>query len=393
MIYRAYKYRLYPNKQQEILLSKHFGCVRYIYNWALALKIETYKTKQKIENFYTLGTKLPKLKQENEWLKEINAQSLQSALKNVDNAFNNFFKKKSDFPKFKSKKKNKNSFHVPQSGKIDFVNNLLSIPKIRNIKIIIDRPFNEKIKTITISKTSSEKYYASIHIEEQNEISTKPPIKENTTIGIDVGLKTYATISTGEKIDNPRWLRKSQKKLKYQQYILSKMDNINKKKEGKNRDKQKKKLARAFEKVRNQRDDFLHKLTHKLTHDNQVDTIVVEDLSISNMMKNHSLAGSIGDVSWGRFFQFLTYKCEWYGKNLITIGRFDPSSKLCSCGVINSSLKLSDREWTCGSCGVTHDRDVLAANNIKHFGLLRQNKIGQEVPELTPMETGMNFPS
>jgi len=153
------------------------------------------------------------------------------------------------------------------------------------------------------------------------------------------------------------------------------------------RERQRRRVARLYERVRNQRDDFLHKLTHQLTHDNQVDTLVVEDLSVRNMVKNHCLADSISDAAWGKFFTFLTYKCEWYGKNLLTIGRFDPSSKMCSCGVLNRTLKLSDREWKCSGCGLVHDRDVLAANNIKHFGLLRQNqKIGQEVSEPTPAE-------
>jgi len=179
---------------------------------------------------------------------------------------------------------------------------------------------------------------------------------------------------------------KSQNRLKYEQYVLSKMDRVNKTKDGTNREKQRKRIARLHERVRNQRDDFLHKLTYQLTHDNQVDTLVVEDLSLSNMVKNHCLAGSISDAAWGKFFTFLTYKCEWYGKNLLTIGRFDPSSKMCGCGVLNRSLKLSDREWQCSSCGTVHDRDVLAANNIKHFGLLRQNKVRSEGPEPTPVE-------
>lgn len=387
MIQKSYKYRIYPNVEQITLLSKHFGCVRYIYNWALNAKIEAYRAEKKTENFISLGNKLPALKQEFEWLNEINAQSLQSALKNVDNAFKRFFKDKKGFPRFKSKKRRQDSFHSPQRGEIDFNNGTISIPKLKNIKAVIDRRFDGNIKTITINRNPSGRYFASVLVEVNTELPQKPTVEENRTLGIDVGLKAYATLSNGEKIDNPRCLRKSQKQLKYNQYVLSKMDRMNKTKDGTNREQQRRKVARLHERVRNQRDDFLHKLTHRLTHDNQVDTLVVEDLSIRNMMKNHCLAGSIGDAAWSKFFQFLAYKCEWYGKNLLTIGRFEPSSKMCSCGVVNSSLKLSDREWICSACGTLHDRDILAANNIKHFGLLKQNKIGQEVPESTPMET------
>ena len=387
MIQKAYKYRLYPTTEQQVLLSKHFGCARYIYNWALNSKIEAYKTEKKTENFISLGNKLPQLKQEFEWLKEVNSQSLQSALKNVDNAFKRFFKEKKGFPRFKSKKRRQDSFHAPQFGEVDFDSGTISIPKLKDIKAVISRKFDGKIKTITISRNPSGRYFASVLVEVDAELPQKPTVEESRTLGIDVGLKTYATLSTGEKIDNPRCLHQSQKKLKYEQYRLSKMDRLNKTKDGTNREKQRRKVARLHEKVRNQRDDFLHKLTHRLTHDNQVDTLVVEDLSVKNMMKNHCLAGSIGDAAWGKFFEFLAYKCEWYGKNLLTIGRFEPSSKMCSCGVVNSSLTLKDREWTCSACGTTHDRDILAANNIKHFGLLRQNKVSLEERELTPVET------
>ncbi len=382
MVLKSFKYRLYPNKEQEIILAKHFGCVRYIYNWALSTKIEKYKTEKKTENFISLGNKLPELKKELKWLKEVNSQSLQSSLKNVDNAFKRFFKEKKGFPKFKSKKSRKDSFHVPQLGKVNWDNETISVPKIKNIKTVLSKQFCGKIKTITIRRVPSGKYFASILVETDNIIPVKPTVYESSTIGIDVGLKTFATFSTGEKIDNPKFLKKSQKKLKYAQYVLSKRV-----KGSKNRDKQRIKVARLFEKITNQRNDFLHKLTHKLTHDNQVNSIVIEDLNVSGMMKNHCLAGSIGDASWNKFFEFLSYKCEWYGKNLITIGRFDPSSKMCSCGVINNQLTLKDREWTCASCRKHHDRDILASNNIKHFGLLPQNKIGWESPELTPMES------
>lgn len=382
MIQKAFKYRLYPNLTQRELLAKHFGCARYIYNWALASKIESYEKTKKTENYISLGNKLPKLKKELPWLKEVNSQSLQSALKNVDNAFKRFFKEKKGFPKFKSKKRRQDSFHVPQFGTVDFENGTISVPKIKNISARLSREFEGKIKTITIRRVPSGKYFASVLVEVDEGIPSKPTIQEDLTVGMDVGLKDYATLSTGEKIDNPRHLRKTEQKLARAQRRLSR-----KVKGSQNRDKQRRKVARLHEQVTNQRNDFLHKLTHRLTHDNQVNSIVVEDLSVKNMLKNHCLAKSISDASWGKFFEFLSYKCEWYGKNLITIGRFDPSSKLCTCGVVNKELTLKDREWTCKECGSHHDRDLLAARNIKHFGLLRQNKIGWEAPELTPLET------
>lgn len=384
MIQKGFKYRLYPNKAQQELLAKHFGCVRYIYNWALASKMQSYEKDKKTENYVSLGNKLPKLKNELPWLKEVNAQSLQSSLKNVDNAFKRFFKEKKGFPKFKSKKRRRDSFHSPQAGVVDFENNTVSVPKIKNISARLSREFEGKIKTITIKRVPSGKYFASVLVEVDEEIPNKPIIQENLTVGIDVGLKDYATLSTGEKISNPRYLRKTEQKLARTQRRLSR-----KKKDSQNRDKQRRKVARLHEQVTNQRNDFLHKLTHKLVHDNQVDSIVIEDLSVKNMLKNHCLAKSISDASWSKFFEFLSYKCEWYGKNLITIGRFDPSSRLCTCGVVNRELTLKDREWTCKECGSHHYRDLLAARNIKRFGLLKQNKkkIGWEAPELTPLES------
>jgi len=353
MIQKGFKFRLYPNAQQRELFAKHFGCARYIYNWALASKIEAYEKEQKTENYVSLGNKLPELKKELSWLKEVNAQSLQSSLKNVDNAFKRFFKEKKGFPRFKSKKQRRDSFHAPQAVNVDFESNTISVPKIKNISARLSRKFEGKVKTITVKRVPSGKYFASVLVEVDEVIPSKPDIREDKTVGIDVGLKDYASLSTGEKINNPKHLRKTEQKLSRTQRRLSR-----KKKGSQNRDKQRSKVARLHERVTNQRNDFLHKFTHKLTHDNQVNSIVIEDLSIKNMLKNHCLAKSISDASWGKFFEFLSYKCDWYGKNLITIGRFDPSSRLCTCGIVNKELTLKDREWTCKKCGSFHDRDL-----------------------------------
>ena len=365
MIQKSYKYRIYPTKSQQELLEKHFGCVRFIYNWGLEKKIKAYQKNKKRLSCFDLIKELTKLKKKKdfEWLNEVNSQSLQMSLRNLDNAFTSFFRKNNQFPRFKSKKNNRNNFQIPQGLKIK--NNKLTIFKIPNIKIRLSRKINGKIKTSTISKTPTGKYFISISIEQDKKIPRKPKITEKTTIGIDLGIKHFATISDERKIDNPKFLDKSLRNLKRQQRWLSR-----KKKGSNNKTKQRIKVALLFEKISNQRSDFLHKVSHQLTHENQVKSIAIEDLNVSGMLKNHYLAKSITDVSWGEFVRQLSYKCEWYGKNLLVIGRFEPSSKMCSCGYINKELKLSDREWTCPECKTIHDRDLLASQNIKKFALI-----------------------
>lgn len=370
MINKAYKYRIYPNKEQQIKLIQHFNCVRFIYNWGLDKKIKAYELEKKTISCYDLILELTQLKKQEEykWLKDVNTQSLQASLRNLDTAFNNFFKKNNNFPKFHSRKANKNSYQVPQYLKLT---DKLTLPKIPNVNIRIDRQIEGKIKTSTVSKTCTNKYFISIQVEQDTDIPIKPEIKENTTIGIDLGIKTFATISDGRKIDNPKYLKISLDKLKREQRKLSR-----KQKGSNNRNKQRIKVARLHEKVTNQRSDFIHKLTTQLTHENQVDSIVIEDLNVKGMIQNHCLAQSISDVAWGIFRNQITYKTDWYSKNLLVIGRFEPSSKLCNiCGKINNELTLSDRIWTCTNCDTIHDRDDLASNNIKQFGLIKY-KVG-----------------
>jgi len=365
MIQKSYKYRIYPNRNQQEILEEHFGCVRFVYNWGLEKKIKAYQKNKKRISCFDLIKELTKLKKKKEfqWLNEVNSQSLQMSLRNLDNAFTAFFRKNNRFPRFKSKKQNKNSFQVPQNLKID---NRLNIPKIPSIKIKLSRQIEGKIKTATISKTPTEKYFTSILVEQDKQLPKKPKINEKTAIGIDLGIKHFATISDGRKIENHKFLDKSLRKLKRQQRCLSR-----KIKGSNNRTKQKLKVALLFEKITNQRSDFIHKLTYQLTHENQVNSIATEDLTVQSMLKNHHLAQAISDVSWQEFRRQLEYKCDWYGKNLLIIGRFEPSSKMCSkCGWINQELKLSDRKWTCSKCKTRHDRDILAARNIKHFALI-----------------------
>ena len=353
-MYKAFKYRLYPTEPQKELIAKHIGSSRFVYNLALETKNAAYIGAKHNYSAFDLVKQLPELKKELPWLKEVNSQSLQQSIQNMDIAFKMFFKG-AGFPKFK-KKSNRGSFNVPQNVIVG--NDLLIIPKFKEgIKMSLHRPTKGTIKSATISVTPTGKYFVSILCDTKEEIPTKVPIKENTTIGVDLGIKDFAITSEGEVFENPKYLRKAQSKLKYIQRKYSKY-------KGK---RTKKKLAKLHEDVVNKRKDFLHKVSTKLIRENQ--TICLETLAVKNMVKNHNLAQAISDVSWSTFVSMLEYKAEWYGKNILRIGQFAPSSKTCSCGVINKDLKLSDREWTCKSCGTTHDRDILAACNIKSFAL------------------------
>lgn len=367
MIRKSYRYRLYPNKAQATLLDKHFGCVRFIYNHGLAEKVEHYEKTGESLSRYKIQAQLPEMKREGQpWLAEVNAQALQASLINLEQAFVNFFRNKSKFPRFK-KKTDRQSFQAPQRGKIDFENGKLIITKFREgIKCKISRKFSGKMKTLTMSRTATGKYFVSVLVETPDEILEKEPITEAGTVGVDVGIKTFATLSTGEEIENPRLLKEELARLKVLQRRASK-----KKKSSANRRKAFRKVALLHEKIASRRNDFLHKLTNRLISENQA--VAVEDLNISGMMRNHCLARAIADVSWGEFFRQLEYKAGWRGKSVLKIGRFQPSSRLCeACGKVNKELKLSDRVWTCG-CGAAHDRDKLAARNIKRFALLDDN--------------------
>ena len=355
-MFKAFKYRINPTNSQRELIAKHIGSSRFVYNLALETKNTAYLGSKHNFSPFDLIKQLPELKKECDWLKEVNSQSLQQSIQNMDIAFKKFFKG-AGFPKFKSKHKGRQSFSVPQNVIVE--NDLLIIPKFKEgIDIILHRPIKGTIKSATISVTPTGKYFASILVDTNTEIPIKAPIKEETTIGIDLGIKTFLVTSDGLEIDNPKYLRKAQTKLKYVQRKYSK-----------NKGKRtKKKLAKLHEKVVNKRKDFLHKLSSKLISENQ--TIALETLAVKNMVKNHNLAQAINDVSWSTFVTMLEYKADWYGKNILRIGRFAPSSKTCSCcGNINRELTLKDREWTCNGCGTLLNRDVNAAINIKSFAL------------------------
>lgn len=377
---KGFQYRLYPNAEQEVLLSKHFGCVRYVFNRGLAMRKEAWEVRKENLSRYDVQAHLPAWKkaEETAWLSEVNSQSLQASLVNLEAAYTRFFKLKKGFPKFKSKH-HRQSFQVPQSGAVgaDFV----KIPKVGQIKAVISREPIGTIKTITISRTATGKHFAAVLCDDGMEIPAKTPITEAGTIGIDLGLKEFAVLSTGERIANPRNIKRAQKKLRCAQRRLSRRV-----KGSNNRNKQRRKVARVHEQVANRRKDFLHKLTTRLVADNQSDSFAIEDLAVRNMVRNRCLAKAIADVSWGEFRRQLEYKAERAGKNVLVIGRFEPSSKTCSeCSKVNDALTLKERVWTC-VCGATHDRDLTAALNIKRFALHPRNSIRQEMPEFTPEE-------
>ena len=363
---RAYKYRIYPTDDQKVLLAKTFGCCRFVYNWALNLKKAAYEErKETLGNVYLTNLMKSKLKTEFEWLFEVNSQSLQSSLRNLDTAYANFFRdKKVGFPRFKSRK-NRQSFLCPQHCSVDFEKGTITIPKVKGIHAVLHRKFKGTVKTVTISKTPSGKYFASVLVDTAVQELPTSAIDGDTALGIDLGIKTLAVCSDGRTFDNPKNLQKSVDRLKLLQKRLSR-----KKKGSSNRNKARIKIARLHEHIANCRRDNLHKVTYALTHDSQVRTICMEDLNVKGMMSNHHLAQAVGDVSFGMFLTMLEYKCKWYGINLVKIDRFAPSSKTCSkCGHVYKGLKLSERSWACPECGTLHDRDFNAACNIKEIGL------------------------
>jgi putative transposase len=364
---RAYKYRIYPTDEQKVLFAKTFGCCRFVYNWALNLKITAYKErKETLGNVYLTNLMKSELKAEHEWLSEVNSQSLQSALRNLDTAYTNFFRNTTavGFPRFKSRK-DRRSFLCPQHCRVDFTDGTITVPKAKDIPAVLHRKFKGTVKTVTVSMTPSGKYYASVLVDtSMQEIQPLEPVLR-TSLGIDLGIKSLAVCSDGRTFENPKNLQKNLDRLAVLQKRLSR-----KRKGSENRNKARVKVARLQERIANCRRDNLHKITHALTHDNQVRTICMEDLNVKGMQRNHHLAGSVGDASFGMFLTLLEYKCRWYGVNLVKIDRFAPSSKTCrKCGCVYKGLKLSERSWTCPECGAHHDRDFNAACNIKEFGL------------------------
>ena len=364
---RAYKYRIYPTEEQKVLLAKTFGCCRFVYNWALNLKIEAYRQEKKTIAYKEVQDRMVnELKKDNQWLTEVNSQALLNSIRNLDTAYKNFFRDTHavGFPRFKSRK-NRQSFQCPQHCSVDFGKGTVSIPKAKDIPAVLHRRFKGTVKTVTVSMTPSGKYFASVLVDTAIQELPVSPIQGDTALGIDLGIKSLAVCSDGRTFDNPKNLQHSLDRLALLQKRLSR-----KQKGSANRNKARIRVARLQEHIANCRKDNLHKITHVLTHDSQVRTLCMENLNVKGMQSNHHLAQAVGDASFGMFLTMLEYKCRWYGVNLVKIDRFAPSSKTCGqCGYVYKGLKLSERSWICPECGTHHDRDFNAACNIKEFGL------------------------
>ena len=356
-MYKSYKFRLYPTKAQKEQLSRIFGCCRYVYNWGLRLRTDAWHNEHKRVSYYDTIKLLTKLKHdgEHDWLNDVHSNCTQYALLHLQAAFAQFWGKKAKYPKFKQKGSAQSaSFYCGLKNAVAYIG------KLGVLKVNWDSRFNPTMtsKTTTISMDSAGRYFVSFLVEED----IKPLKKLKTAVGIDLGLESFVTLSDGKKFKHPKLIRAKQVHLRRLQKSLSR-----KVKGSKNRNKARLRLARLHCRIADARQDFLQKLSTKIIRENQ--TIAVEDLGVRNMQENHCLAGSIADASWFEFIRQLQYKAEWYGRTLVKIDRFYPSSKRCNdCGHILDKLPLDKRSWTCPLCNIRHDRDINAAKNILAAG-------------------------
>ncbi len=356
---KCFKYRLLPTTTQELAFRQFSGCRRFVWNWALARKQETYKATGKSLNYNALAGELVELKRQPDtaFLKECHSQVLQQVLMDVESAFKNFFERRTNFPRFKSKKRTPHAFRIPQN--VSIVDGKVSIPKIGLVNAKIHRPLEGTVKSATVKQAASGEWYVTFvsHIE-QPDIAAR---SANHPVGIDVGLESFVTLDNGEKVAPPKFYRRAERKLKRLQQRVSRCA-----KTSRNRSKARKQLARQHQRVRNQRNDFLHKLSIDLIR--QFDTLCIEDLNMKGLVRT-KLAKSFSDAALGSFVRMLEYKAVWWYRQVVRVSRWFPSSKTCfTCGCIQH-LELSDRQWMCSACGTRHDRDVNAARNIVAEGV------------------------
>lgn len=357
---KAFKVRLCPTPDQQKQINKTIGCARWVYNHFLAWHLEVYKAEKRYLSYAECSAMLTQIKATpgTEWLADVDKFALQNSLKNLDESYKNFFEGRTGYPKFKSKRGPKQSYQTNLTNnniRVDSKHHRTKLPKVGWVEYVVDgREIPGAIVNVTVSRSPSGKYFASILCK----VVVKTLPAKPSEVGIDMGLKKFAILSTGEVVENPKYYVKAQKKLARLQRAHSK-----KKKGSKNREKARLKVARQHEKVANQRRDFQHKLSRRLVVENQV--ISMEDLRIENMVKNHKLAKAISDAGWGEFQRMVEYKSAWYDRVFVKVDPFYPSSKLCEkCGTKNAMLTLSDREWQCPECGAIHNRDLNAAKNI-----------------------------
>ncbi len=357
---RAYKYRISPTDEQKRILAQTFGCCRFVYNWGLSTRKTAYFQHGQKLTYNDLSAMLPHLKKEYPWLSDVSFVPVQQSLRHLDHAYKNFFEGRAKYPTFKKRRNTQSATYA--SNAFTWEDGQLTLAKMDEpLAITFHRAFpkDSKPSSVTISKDCADRYFVSMLFEEKIESLPETPAK----VGLDLGLKSMVILSTGEAVGNPTFYAKDEKKLAKAQRRHAK-----KKKGSKNREKARRKVARVHARINDCRRDYQHKLSTRIVHENQV--ICVESLAVKNMVKNHSLAKAVSDVGWGEFVRQLEYKSQWYGRTLIKIDRWYPSSKTCyDCKHVVEDLPLDVREWVCPKCGVWHDRDINAAKNILAEGL------------------------